>query len=140
MTSTWGTSRSTRLEPLLDTHAFLWFILNDTQLSTAARAAISDPNNEVFVSPATFREVAIKVSIGKYTVPGPLEDFFQRAIKDNDIEVLPIEARHAAQVAALPFHHKDPFDRMLIAQALVEGLTLVSNEAAFAAYGVKRLW
>ncbi len=125
---------------LLDTHAFLWFVLNDPQLSTAARTAISDPKNGVFVSPATFWEVAIRVSIGKYTVHGPLEDFFQRAIKDNDFEVLPIEARHAARVAALPFHHKDPFDRMLIAQALVEGLTLVSIEAAFAAYGVNRLW
>jgi PIN domain nuclease of toxin-antitoxin system len=128
------------LRLLLDTHAFLWFVLNDPQLSAAARTAISDPLNDVFVSPATFWEVAIKVSIGKYTVPGALEDFFQRGIKDNDFEVLPIEARHAAQVAVLPFHHKDPFDRMLIAQALVEGLTLVSIEAAFAAYGVKRLW
>ena len=125
---------------LLDTHAFLWFVLNDPQLSAAARTAISDPLHDVFVSPATFQEVAIKVSIGKYTVPGPLEDFFQRGIKDNDFEVLPIEARHAAQVAALPFHHKDPFDRMLIAQALVEGLTLVSSEGGFDAYGVKRLW
>lgn len=125
---------------LLDTHAFLWFVLNDPQLSAAARTAISDPANDVFVSPATFWEVAIKVSIGKYTVPGPLEDFFERAIKGNDFEVLPIEARHAARVAALPFHHKDPFDRMLIAQALVEGLTLVSIEANFDIYGVNRLW
>ncbi len=125
---------------LLDTHAFLWFVLNDPQLSAAARAAISDPLHDVFVSPATFWEVAIKVSIGKYIVPGPLEDFFQRAIKDNDFEVLPIEARHAAQVAALPFHHKNPFDRMLIALALVEGLRLVSIEVVFAAYRVNRLW
>jgi PIN domain nuclease of toxin-antitoxin system len=128
------------LRLLLDTHAFLWFVLNDSQLSAAARAAISDPNNDVFVSPATFWEVAIKVSIGKYVLAGPLEDFFQRGIKDNDFEILPIEVRHAAQVAALPFHHKDPFDRLLIAQALVEGLTLASKEAAFVAYGVKRLW
>jgi PIN domain nuclease of toxin-antitoxin system len=128
------------LRLLLDTHAFLWFVLNDSQLSAAARTAISDPNNEVFVSPATFWEVAIKVSLGKYTLAVPLEAFFQQGIQANGFKTLPIEFRHAAQVAALPFHHKDPFDRMLIAQALVEGLTLVSIEAAFASYGVKCLW
>ncbi len=125
---------------LLDTHAFLWFVLSDAQLSAAARTAISDPNNEVCVSPATSWEIAIKVSLGKYTLTVPFEDFIRHGIEDNDFEILPIEIRHAARVAALPFHHKDPFDRLLIAQALVDNLTLVSNEALFDAYGVKRLW
>ena len=84
-------------------------------MSAAARTAISDSNNGILVSPVTYWEVAIKVSIGKYTIAVPLEDFF-RGITDNDFEILPIEVRHAAQVTALPFHHKDPFDRMLIAQ------------------------
>jgi PIN domain nuclease of toxin-antitoxin system len=128
------------LKLLLDTHAFLWFILSDAQLSAAGRAAISDPKNPVFVSPATYWEIAIKVSIGKYTLTVPFEDFIRHGIEDNDFEILPIEIRHAARVAALPFHHKDPFDRMLIAQALVDDLTLISNEALFDAYGVKRLW
>ncbi|MCI0464920.1 MAG: type II toxin-antitoxin system VapC family toxin [Gemmataceae bacterium] len=70
----------------------------------------------------------------------PFEDFIRHGIEDNDFEILPIEIRHAARVAALPFHHKDPFDRLLIAQALVDGFTLVSNEALFDTYGVKRLW
>ena len=105
-----------------------------------ARTAISDPKNDVFVSPATYWEIAIKVSIGKYILTAPFEDFVRHGIEDNDFEILPIEIRHAARAAALPFQHKDPFDRMLIAQSQVEGLTLVSNEALFDAYGVKRLW
>ena len=125
---------------LLDTHAFLWFVLGDSQLSAAARTLISDPKNDVFVSPATFWEVALKVSIGKYALAVPFEDFVRHGIDDNDFELLPIEIRHAAQLLTLPFHHKDPFDRMLIAQALADGLTLVSNEALFDAYGVKRHW
>ncbi len=122
--NTWSTSRSTCLEAPPDTHAFLWFIFNDAQLSAATRTVISDPQNDVFVSPATYWEIAIKVSIGKYTLQAPFEDFIRHAIKDNDFDILPIEIRHAAQVATLPMHHKDPFDRILIAQTLVEGLTL----------------
>jgi PIN domain nuclease of toxin-antitoxin system len=128
------------LRLLLDTHAFLWFVLNDPQLTATARTAISDPKNDVFVSPATYWEIAIKVSLGKYILTAPFEDFVRHGIEDNDFEILPIEIRHAARAATLPFHHKDPFDRMLIAQNQVEGLTLVSNEALFDAYGVKRLW
>jgi PIN domain nuclease of toxin-antitoxin system len=128
------------LRLLLGTHAFLWFILNDPQLTAAARTAISDPKNDVFVSPATYWEIAIKVSIGKYALTTPFEDFVRHGIEDNDFELLPIEIPHAARAATLPFHHKDPFDRMLIAQSQVEGLTLVSNEVRFDAYGVKRHW
>jgi PIN domain nuclease of toxin-antitoxin system len=128
------------LRLLLDTPAFLWFVLSDAQLSATGRAAISDPNNLVFVSPATYWEVASKVSIGKYALVVSFEDFIRHGIEDNDFEILPIEIRHAARVVVLPFHHKDPFDRMLIAQALVDDLTLISNEALFDAYGVKRLW
>ena len=125
---------------LLDTHSFLWFVLNDAQLSAPARAAISDPANDVLVSPATYWEIAVKVSTGKYTLAAPYQDFIQHAIDDNDFEVLPVEVRYTALVAAMPFHHKDPFDRLLIAQALAEDIPLVSNEALFDAYGVRRLW
>ena len=94
---------------LLDTHSFLWFVLNDAQLSAAARTAISDPSNEVLVSPATYWEIAIKVSTGKYTLSASYQDFIQHAIDDNDFKVLPIEVRHTALVATLSFHHRDPF-------------------------------
>lgn len=125
---------------LLDTHAFLWFVLNDAQLSVPARTAISDPANDVLVSPATYWEIAIKVSTGKYTLASPYQDFIQHNLDANDFEILPIDVRHTARVAAMPFHHKDPFDRLLIAQALAEDISLVSNEALFDAYGVRRLW
>jgi PIN domain nuclease of toxin-antitoxin system len=125
---------------LLDTHAFLWFVLNDPQLSAPARAAISDPANDVLVSPATYWEIAIKVRTGKYTLAAPYQDFIQHSLDANDFEILPIEVRHTAVVAAMPFHHRDPFDRLLIAQALAEDVALVSNEALFDAYGVRRLW
>jgi PIN domain nuclease of toxin-antitoxin system len=125
---------------LLDTHAFLWFVLNDAQLSAAARTAISDQANAVLVSPATYWEIAIKVSIRKYTLAVAYQDFIQHNIDTNDFTVLPIEVRHTAVVATLPMHHRDPFDRLLIAQALAENIPLVSNEALFDAYGVRRLW
>jgi PIN domain nuclease of toxin-antitoxin system len=125
---------------LLDTHSFLWFVLNDPQLSAAARKAISDPANDVFISPATYWEIAIKVRTGKYVLAGSYENFIQHNIDANDFEILPIEVKHTAVVAVLPLHHRDPFDRLLIAQALVEDLTLVSNEALFDSYGVRRLW
>lgn len=125
---------------ILDTHSFLWVVLNDPQLSAAARVAISDPNNDVLVRPATYWEIAIKVSTGKYTLTTPYQHFIEHNIAVNDFEVLPIEVRQTALVVTLPFHHRDPFDRLLIAQALAEDITLVSNEALFDAYGVRRLW
>lgn len=125
---------------LLDTHTFLWFTLGDPQISAAALAAINDLGNDKHVSPATYWEIAIKVSINKLVLAVPYEDFLHRGIVLNGFDVLHVEPRHTARVAKLPFHHKDPFDRLLIAQALVDDLTLVSNEALFASYGVKRLW
>jgi PIN domain nuclease of toxin-antitoxin system len=128
------------LRLLLDTHTFLWFTLGDPQISAAALAAINDLGNDKLVSPVTYWEIAIKVSINKLVVTVPYEDFLHRGIVLNGFGVLHVEPRHTARVAKLPFHHKDPFDRLLIAQALVDDLTLVSNEALFASYGVKRLW
>ena len=125
---------------LLDTHAFLWFVLNDTSLSTVAQSLISDPQNDVLISPATYWEVAINVSIGKYQLPGPFADFMSEQIARNDLTILPITVGHAAVVALLPFHHKDPFDRLLIAQAIVENIPVFSVDAAFDPYPVIRLW
>ena len=125
---------------LLDTHAFLWFVLNDPFLSLTARDLIGDPRNSIFISPATYWEHAIKVGLGRLQIPGPFEDFVTEEIANNRFTILPISVPHSAVVATLPLHHRDPFDRMLIAQAIVEGMPIVSADPAFDAYSVTRLW
>ena len=125
---------------LVDTHAFLWFVTNDKQLSAAALALIADPTNEINISPASYWEIAIKVSLNKYSLAGPFEQFFKQGIEGNGFSVLPIEVRHAAVLASLPMHHKDPFDRMIVSQAIAEQISVVSADAAINLYGVPRLW
>ena len=125
---------------LLDTHALLWFTLGDPQLSPLALALINDAGNDKLISPASYWEIAIKVSIGKLALNQPYEDFMDRGIRQNGFDILPIEPRHTGRVAALPFHHKDPFDRLLIAQALTDAIPLVGADALFEQYGVTRLW
>ena len=125
---------------LLDTHAFLWFVLGDPQLSNTARRHIEDPGNEKLVSPATYWEIAIKVSLRKYTLSQPYETFMQQGIVENGFLVLPIALQHTAVLTSLPFHHRDPFDRLIIAQAMVEQMPVISGDAAFAAYPVIRIW
>lgn len=125
---------------LLDTHTLLWFVLNDPQLSRRADALITDPANVVFVSPATYWEIAIKVRKNKLDLFAPYDDFMTRGIQGNDFEILPIETKHTSLLTTMPFHHKDPFDRLLIAQSLVEQMPIVSIDSAFDPYGVTRLW
>ena len=125
---------------LLDTHAFLWFILDEPQLSAAADALISDPANDIEVSPASYWEIAIKIRLGKYSLPEPFDVFIEREISANRFGILSIEPKHAAALCSMPFHHRDPFDRLIIAQAMVEGIGVVSSDAAFDPYGVTRLW
>jgi PIN domain nuclease of toxin-antitoxin system len=125
---------------LLDTHTFLWFVLDDPQLSTTARALVVDPTNDIEVSPATYWEIAIKISLGKYELPEPYDVFIEREIATNDFRILPIEPKHTAVLTTLPFHHRDPFDRLLIAQAIVEAIPILSIDAAFDAHPVTRLW
>jgi len=125
---------------LLDTHAFLWFILNDPQLSATARELIADPHHDVDVSPATYWELAIKISIGKYSLPEPLQVFMEREIAANQFRILHIEPRHVNPLTSLPFHHRDPFDRLIIAQAMVEQIPVISADTAFDSYLVQRLW
>ena len=106
---------------LLDTHTLLWFALNDPSLSGTAMNLILDPAHEKFVSPASYWEIAIKISVGKYSLAVPYEDFFRAAIDDNGFRHLPIEPRHTAALTTLPYHHRDPFDRLIAATArLVE--------------------
>ena len=125
---------------LLDTHAWLWFVLADKQLSAAARAAIEDTSNESFVSMASVWELGIKLSLGKYQLATPFDEFLNHAIDGQGFQRLTIEPAHVVRVAQLPFHHRDPFDRLLIAQALEESATLVTLDPHAAAYGVATLW
>ncbi len=125
---------------LLDTHAFLWFVLNDPQLSTSARTLIEDPTTDVLVSPASYWEIAIKVRLGKLDLRSSYDDFMQRGILGNDFAILAIEPKHTSVLTTLPMHHRDPFDRLLIAQAQVEKLAIASVDTAMDAYGVQRLW
>jgi len=125
---------------LLDTHALLWFVWNHPNLSATGLSLITDPKNTLLFSAASVWEIAIKVSIGKFTLADPYDVFMNQAISTTGLTILPIEVRHAATLAALPRHHRDPFDRMLVAQALVETMPLVSTDAVFDAYGVNRLW
>jgi PIN domain nuclease of toxin-antitoxin system len=118
----------------------LWFTLGDAQLSAAALALINDPGNDKVVSPATYWEIAIKVSLGKLVLHQPYEDFLDRGIRQNGFGILAIESRHTAALVTLPFHHKDPFDRLLVAQALTEGVAIISADSVLDSYGVTRLW
>lgn len=125
---------------LLDTHTLLWFVLGDASLSATARQLIEDATNSKFVSPASYWELAIKISLGKYVLNEPYETFLDRAIRQNGFQILPIEPRHTAALTNLPFHHRDPFDRLMVAQAMVESLILVSADPILNAYPIQRLW
>ena len=125
---------------LLDTHTLLWYYLADPQLSARGRATIETPGNRVFVSPASYWEIAIKLSLGKYTLHVPFPVFIREAIFDNGFVILPVEPQHAAEVIALPFHHRDPFDRLLVAQAIVEDMPVVSADPVLDSYPIRRIW
>lgn len=125
---------------LLDTHTVLWFWWNDPQLSSMANELICDPANRKLVSIASPWEVAIKVSRKKLDIGGPFSGFFNQHMVRTYFEWLPIAIKHLDGLADLPFHHGDPFDRMLAVQALSENLSIVSADPQFDAYGVARLW
>ena len=126
---------------LLDTHAFLWFIGGCPELSPTARELIEDPDNQPLLSMASLWEMAIKLSLGKLSLTGPFDVLVPHHMRLNGINLLDIRLKHITAVAALPFHnHRDPFDRLLIAQAMTEQLPLLSSDLAFDAYSVKRLW
>lgn len=128
------------MQLLLDTHAFLWWIDDAPALSKKARAAIGKAGNECFVSLASCWEMAIKASLGKLTLSQPLDRFIPEQLAANGFQLLDLDFRHVSRVATMPFHHRDPFDRLLVAQASAEKLTVVSADAAFDAYDLSRLW
>jgi len=125
---------------LLDTHAFLWFWWADPQMSAKAMAAICDPSNRKLISPASAWEIAIKVSRNKLDLGAPYRGYIQMQMLRNNFETLPIIDEHIAGLVGMPFHHKDPFDRMLISQANYENIPIVSADVQFDSYGITRLW
>ena len=131
--------RAAALKLLLDTHALLWWATLNAKLSAKAKRAIGDKKAEVYVSAASAWEVATKVRIGKLDWP-PEAGTFRDYVVSQSFRPLPISLEHAEHAGQLPLDHRDPFDRMLIAQALLEDMHLVTNETAFDAAGVRRYW
>lgn len=125
---------------LLDTHAFLWWVNDAPELTAPARLSIGDANSDCYLSLASCWEMAIKSSLGKLRLARPIERFVSEQLAANGFMLLNIELRHTAKIENLPFHHRDPFDRLLIAQAISEKLTIVSADSVFSKYGVKLLW
>jgi PIN domain nuclease of toxin-antitoxin system len=125
---------------LLDAHTLLWFVGDDPKLSPTAKALIDDPANDALVSVATCWEIAIKVGLKKLNLGEPATTFLPRELATNGIGLLGIDLTHATFVESLPLHHKDPFDRMFVAQSIIEKLPVVSVDAQLDAYGITRLW
>lgn len=125
---------------LLDTHVFLWLALSPKQVSQTARAACADPDNTLHLSMASLWEARIKADLGRLELEAPLTDMLQAQQDTNALQVLPIEPVHVNQLESLEHHHGDPFDRLIIAQAIQEDMALVSGDAAFQHYSAKLIW
>lgn len=126
---------------LLDTHSFLWFINGDNQLSGKAKKAILDADKVKYISIASLWEIAIKVNIGKLKIDMPFEDLMQKHIVANSFEILPITFEHTHELSKLDLHHRDPFDRIIIAQAISEMFTVITIDSIFQNYKpLKVLW
>lgn len=125
---------------LLDTHAFLWFISGNERLSEHVRTLIEDTENEKYLSVVSLWEMVIKASIGKLSIPTPISELDREHIWGNAIEKLPIKTNHLEILHSLPFHHKDPFDRLMIAQAIAEDMTILTVDNNFPLYPVKLRW
>ena len=125
---------------LLDAHAFLWWITDDEKLSSHAREIISDVDNDLFLSAAIGREITIKVQIGRLKLPEDPKDFIPEHMRINGIKSLPIQMNHALHISTLPPHHRDPFDRLLVAQAQLEGMPILSTDPQIGKYQVEVIW
>jgi PIN domain nuclease of toxin-antitoxin system len=128
------------MRAILDTNSFLWFISGNDELSNASKTFISDLNNELVLSTASLWEIAIKVSIGKLELLQSYEKLIPQQLEENDIGILSITLKHLSKLIDLPFHHRDPFDRLIIAQALMEEIPVISSDGIFSEYPVKLIW
>jgi len=128
------------MKVLLDTHAFLWSITGDDRLSKTAEKTFLNPDNNLYFSAASFWEICIKLSLGKLSLKRGWFKTIQEEMRINAVQWLPVEMQHCVELTNLPFHHRDPFDRMLIAQAMVEDLQLLSRDGRLSAYQIKRIW
>lgn len=125
---------------LLDTHSFLWFISGDKRISTKAQDLIADLGNQAMLSVGSLWEIAIKVSLGKLILSKPFDQLMPEQIALNDIEILQISLDDLGVVAELPFHHRDPFDRLIVSQAMTRSIPLLSSDATLDQYPIQRLW
>ena len=125
---------------LLDTHTFLWFINDDPSLSSTAKTLIENRENGIYLSVASIWEMAIKVSLGRLEMPSPFTDFIDDQLSKNTIVLLDIKTAHTGIVVTLPFHHRDPFDRLIIAQSQSEDFPIIGRDAVFDNYRIKRHW
>ena len=124
---------------LLDTHIFIWWADQPEKLSPTALSALEDETNELLLSVASVWEMQIKIQLGKLKLSLPLKELIKNQQETNDLTVSPVALTHVLALDALPFHHKDPFDRLLIAHGIAEGLTIVTADSQFSAYSVKLL-
>lgn len=128
------------MRALIDTSTFLWTISDNKKLSSNARRFIANLENEIFISVASLWEIAIKTSIGKLELLLPFNRLIPEQLEQNSITVLPIEVQHLSKIIDLPFHHRDPFDRLIIAQGLSEQLPVITPDAAFGRYSIQLIW
>jgi PIN domain nuclease of toxin-antitoxin system len=125
---------------LVDTHTLIWAVDDPTQLSATASSTLQNSANQLLLSAATVWEMSIKVGLGKLTLSSPYLDWMNNAIADLGLALVPITVEYADAQARLPWHHRDPFDRLLIAQSLTDGTPVVSSDPTLDTYGISRLW
>lgn len=128
------------MKVLLDTHVFIWMLNETEKLSHKATQILRDPDNELILSVASIWEIQIKETLGKIKFQESIETIFEKLAAQTDLKILPIEANHIFELSKFPLHHKDPFDRILIAQSNYEGAHLMSSDKVFLSYPVKIMW
>lgn len=125
---------------LLDTHSFLWLVTDDDSLSELARSVFLNPDSTLFVSAVTGFEISVKFSLGKLRLSEPPREFIENRLRNNALTALPVTLPHTYRLAGLPFHHRDPFDRLLVAQGLEEDMPILSTDTVLSEYGIERMW
>ena len=125
---------------LIDSHALIWYVEQDNLLSLASHAAISDPANDLLLSAGSIWEIGIKVGLGKIVLTQPFKTWMNQAVSDLHVTVLPLSVEYVDVQSNLPKHHGDPFDRLIVAQSIVEQVSIISADANLDAYGITRIW